>query len=307
MMSNDDAAHFKPGISFGYDEVIVVTQEDFMSDFTINQAGDWLTLLYIDGEDYIQIDYYGLAWGEFNVEYPPYNFVTPPVGEQSIALQHTWIPYSYSHWAVKEQPNTMGAYPNYVFKRAAFSGYVRDENDEPMENIEVDYCGTVWEPDVPEIFTDSNGYFFTDEMFCRQYHIIFKFDGSPVGDTGDSSISIEPDSANFYEFKLDTLLTGINENKPAIPGYSIYNIPNPSSSQTKFIIETSNPKPDQKGIIKIYSEAGFIVDILPVDILGNRQEIGYNFKDKSLAAGIYFYNLETGHQKVASGKMIVTL
>ena len=302
MISEDDAAHFKPGISFGYMEVIIVTQEDFMSEFTINQAGDWLTLLYIDGEVYDQVDYFGLAWGSMS-EQGPYNAVSPPVGEQSIALQHTNQPYFEWHWAVKELPNTLGAYPNHVFKRATFSGFVRDENNGPLENVEIDYCGIIWEPDVPEIFTDSNGYFFTDEMFFMTDYIHFKYNGGIIGDT---TVSIEPDSANYFEFTLDTLLTGINENRITGPAYSIYNIPNPSSSQTTFIIESDNLMPYQKGVIKIYSETGYIVDIIPIEISGEKQDIAYNFNDNTLSSGLYFYNLEVGRQKMASGKMVIT-
>ena len=304
MISDADAAHFKPGISFAYNETIVVTQDDFITEFYINQAADWLTLMHIDGEINEVIDYFGLAWGEI-IDPTPYNYVTPPAGEQSIALQKVVENYSNEwYWAVKEQPNTMGYSTETVYKRAQFSGHVRDMNDDPMEGIVLDYCGTIYSPGVPFIITDSNGFFYTDNMFCREYPVIFKYNGVTIV---DSSFNIEPDSANYYEFKLDTLLTAIHEIKQVIPGFSVINIPNPASTLTTFVIESNNQNPGQKGVIKIYSDIGYIVDIVPVVINAEKQEIVYNFKDKALSPGMYFYNLEIRNHKAASGKMIISL
>jgi hypothetical protein len=293
----NDSAQFVTGMELIQGELLVVTQNDFMNEMEINQEGDWLTLYYIYGDGIYPVDEMGLFWGNIPVM-PDYYFnrVTAPVGEQSIAIQEL---YDFNDFCVvKEKPNSIGSNPFEVSKRADFSGVVSDLNGSPLAGVEVSYGF------YPLIITGSDGHFsVSNNMFCRIYNVNFVFDGGIIG---DSTISIEPDVANYFEFKLDTLLTEINEFKPSTLQYSIFTIPNPSSSQTKFIIETSNPKPDQKGVIKIYSEAGFIVDIIPVEISGNKQEISYNFNDKSLASGMYFYNLETGHQKVPSGKMIVS-
>jgi hypothetical protein len=91
-----------------------------------------------------------------------------------------------------------------------------------------------------------------------------------------------------------------------LPEYSISTHPNPSSSGTTFIIETNRPGPDQRGVIKIYSENGFIVDIIPVELYNERQEKMYHYTDKSLSSGMYYYNLEISNQKVASGKILIS-
>ena len=306
-----DSALFMPGITFIPGTAFVITPDDLQTPFFINPAGDILFLEeYIAENDFWwMIDMYGLPFGNIPEIYD--GEVSAPVGEESVAWQiftYNGQGYSEYFWIVKELPNTIGSNPCQVTKRGTFSGFVKDRDGEPMPGILLDYCSSLFyyytSPTVPYVMTDENGYFFSDNMFCKKYNFRFLFNDGIIG---DSTVFIEPDSANYFEFKLDTLLTGINDYEPVIPGYSIYNIPNPSSAQTKFIIETTNPKPDHKSVIKIYSEAGFIVDIIPVEILGNKQEISYNFNDKLLAAGMYFYNLETGHQKVASGKMIVTL
>jgi hypothetical protein len=197
----------------------------------------------------------------------------------------------------KEEPNSIGFNPFEVSKRADFSGVVRDLNDAPLAGVDVNYG------EYPLIITGSDGYFsVSNNMFCRIYDINFVFEGGIIG---DSTISLEPDSANYFEFKLDTLLTGINELQPSTPQYSICNIPNPSSSRTTFIIETNLQNNVQKGVIKIYSEAGYIVDIVPVNMNNKRQELVYNFDEKALSSGLYFYNLEVNNRKVASGKMII--
>jgi hypothetical protein len=298
-----DTARFEPGHSFLPGELDVVTNYDMLTPMTIQQSGDAVDLCYRWNNNFYSIG--GLSWGSY-----PYE-VTAPVGEESIAYQRFDLPENdWSYWEAKELPNTIYASPGQVIKRATFSGYVRDKDDQPMPDIYLDYPYS-WEyyyytyPTVPIIHTNSEGYFHSENMYCRKFFIKFRvgdFYGPSIGDT---TVNLEPDSVNYFEFKLDTLLTGINEIKPMIPQYSICNIPNPSSSQTTFIIETNSQKSDQKGVIKIYSENGYIVDIVPVNLNDNRQELVYNFDDKALSSGLYFYNLEVKNHMVASGKMII--
>jgi hypothetical protein len=252
------------------------------------------------------LDFYGFKFGDLPEPYSIYSGVSAPVGEESVAWQRFIYFEEDSYWTVKDLPNHIGYNPFQVSKRAEFSGYVKDKNDDPLENVKLYYCPVEFHygtPSVPEIFTDENGYFFTDNMFCKKYFINFIYDGGEIGDT---VVFLEPDSANYFDFKLDTLLTGVHELQPAVAAYSINIIPNPSSSKTTFIIESNDQDPFNKGIIKIYNEAGFIVDIVPVDINSKKQELLYSFNDKSLASGLYFCNLEIGHRKMASGKMVIS-
>lgn len=299
-----DTAKFEYGHEF-YGDIMVVTNYDMLTPMFIDQSGDIVTLCYKNGnfDEYIG----GISWGTFDGN--PGWGVTAPVGDQSIAYQRFDLyEYDWEYWKVKEQPHTIGSNPGWVSKRANFEGYVKDRNNEPLSGIFIDYCDFYYgasDPDVPMIWTGPDGHFSTNNMFCRKYNISFKNDIYEPS-IGDTTVNLEPDSANYFEFTLDTLLTGVGENRHKGPSYSIWNIPNPSSTHTKFIIETSSPGTDQKGVIKIYNESGYIVDILPVEISGGKQEITYNFNDKTLSSGLYFYNLEIGHQKMASGKMLIT-
>ena len=298
-----DTARFEPGHSFLPGVIEIATQFDMLTPMTIQQSGDYVKLYYISGNysEYLG----GIGWGSFSSE------VTAPVGEQSIALQMFNLDENdWGSWNAKEQPHTINSNPGHIIKRTSFSGYVWDQNDAPMPNIYLDYC---WDdeyyygssPTVPLINTNSDGYFHTDNMYSRKYHINFRigeFYGPSIGET---NVYLEIDSANYFEFKLDTLLTGIHEVKPSLPGYSIFNQPNPVTSQTTFVVETGDPHPDQKGVIKIYNETGFIVDIIPVNLNSQRQEIIYSFDDKFLSTGVYIYNLEVRNNRVGSGKLIL--
>jgi hypothetical protein len=300
-----DTAEFVQGITFTPGEVFFVTQEDFQTPLDIHQDGDDLHLEVKIGNDWWQFDDYGFFFGNLPPNYV--SSVSPPAGEESVAWQlFNWSNGGPYFWMVKELPNTIGSNAFEVSKRATFSGYVKDKNDEPMPWIKLDYCGYEFyhytSPTVPEIFTDVNGYFYSDNMFCKKYYINFANLSDVIGDT---IIYIEPDSANYFEFKLDTLLVGINENQPSIPDYSITNVPNPLSGQTTFILETNSNKLFQQGIIKIYSSEGYIVDILPVELSGAKQELNYSLADHSLPPGIYTYTLETGQARKASGKMVI--
>jgi len=300
-----DSAHFVPGIEFLPGELVVVTQDDLMTPMTIDQSGDHLRLFYIEGNYDYFLDMVGLFWGVWYAE------VSAPAGEESVAYQWFDLPESdWGYWAAKELPNTIGYNPWQISKKATFSGYVLDKNDKPLENIYLDYCYSSFyfysDPTVPIVHTISDGSFHTDGMYCKEYHINFTIDllGPIIGDT---TISLEPDSANYFEFKLDTLLTGINENNPPEPYFAISCFPNPSSSRTTFIIASKHPNTDLNGVIKIYSDNGYIVDIVPVILNDIKQELVYDLNKKSLSSGLYFYNLEIRNHKVASGKMIISL
>jgi len=297
-----DTAQFVPGIAI-QGGAFIVDQGDFMTSLNIDQTGDVLYLEYFDGSYWILWDYFGLGFGVL----PPYfnSDVSPPVGEQSIAWQGM-ILYGggMGYWVVKELPNTLGADPLDVHKRAGFNGYVLDKNGAPIPGIFLDYGDLIYPtfPSMPLIISDQDGYFHTDSMFCRKYDVLFMHNGDVIG---DSVIFIEPDSANYFEFTLDTLLTGYDEHRQELQEYSIRAVPNPFSFQTTFIIGNSQVQKPQKGIVKIYNAEGVIVDILPVTITSEVEEVKYDPSVKDLVPGVYVYALEIAGNRKASGKMIV--
>jgi hypothetical protein len=297
-----DTALFLPGFNFEPGEVIYVTQADLQSEFTMNQSGDKVQIHVLYGEYWAGLDEMSFGLEQFySCE------VSAPVGEESIAVQTFIYPGSGSFfWTAKELPNTIGSNPGEVLKRGNFSGNVKDKNYEPLEGVKLYYCPDYMHyftyPTVPEIITDQNGYFVTDNMFCKKYDISFNINNDALADT---VIFIEPDSANYFEFILDTLITGVQESTPINPNYSITNHPNPFSQSTAFIIKSEISDAGQKGVIKIFNIEDYIVDIIPVQISQGIQEIRYQPTNNSLSAGMYFYQLEIAHKEIASGKMMI--
>lgn len=301
-----DTARFNSGIEVNSYEAIILRQSDFLTPLYINPEGDHLKIQELYNDLWLDVEYFGLPFGDI----PGGCEVGAPSGEGSVAWQRFFFVdqmYYEDFWTVKEYPNTMGSSPMQVNKRSTFSGYVRDLNNDPLPFIKLDYTDNLhyyyFTPLVPEVYTNEEGYFFTENMYCKEYQINFRDINGIVADT---ELIIEPDISNYFEFKLDTLLTGMNEIYPLTLHYSICNIPNPASSQTTFIIEANSSNTGREGVIKIYSENGFILDIIPVTLNDEKQEITYNFADKNLAPGMFVYNLEIKGQKVASGKMIVS-
>lgn len=304
-----DTARFLPR-EYEWAEPFIVTQADFESQFDINPEGDWLFIEILIENEWFRIDEFGLNFGEMSN--PDDTWVSAPVGGESVAWQllYCYIPpwgWGFNYWwTVKELPNTIGFNPYEVYKRAVFSGYVLDKYENPIPGLKLNYFSREIEdsyPPLPVIYTDSSGYYYSGEMFCRKYQIEFFFNDDEIGDT---TIFIEPDSANYFVFKLDTLFTGVSVYKANLTDYSIMNIPNPFVNQTTFIVQAKSRSLLQQGIIKIYSSEGYIVDILPIVISGEKQEMNYNPDDKALAAGMYYYSLEIGSKKVASGKMVIS-
>lgn len=298
-----DTAEFDHGIAFTPNVAFHLSQYDFDHPININPLGDELTVeLWYNGQ-----------WSQLETPFVfgavPYSNVSAPKGQESIAVQVTQGEYS-GHFLAKELPQTIGGNPNQISTRGSFKGYVRDKNGEPMSGIWLDFGGCYYPyyscgPGEPLIISGSDGYFGTNSMFCHNFHIRFRQD-FPMGATlGSADVTIEPDSANYYEFQLDTLLTEIEENANFVSPFSISNNPNPSSSNTTFFITLNHVNPGWRGIIKIYNEAGYMVDIVPVDLDNKKVEMKYDFAGKYLPSGLYIYNLEIRNQKVASGKMII--
>lgn len=297
-----DTARFVPGFTVP-GGAFIVTQDDFLTPLSIDPSGDVLYLEYFEGSSWILFDYFGIGFGAL----PPYfnSNVSAPAGEESIAWQG-FIMYggAMDYWVVKELPNTLGSDPLDVHIRAAFSGHVTDRNGEPLPGIYVKYCNSIYPtyPAMPQVFTDQDGYFHTDSMFCRKYDVLFMHEGDVIG---NSVIFIEPDSANYFEFTLDTLLTGYAENQLQSQEYKIRAVPNPFSLKTTFFIESDRLLKTEKGILKIYNAGGVIMDILPVAITSEVEEVTYDPSLKGLAPGVYVYALELAGRRKASGMMIV--
>lgn len=290
-----DTALFLPGINCN--EVTLITQGDFSSPLYLSQAGDFISLeLFIDNTWYVYGA--GLAYG--NLPDSCESGVSAPVGEESICYLRTGggghgSPY---YFTAKELPNSLGENVFNVLLREDASGYVFDTAGYPQAGITIKFSNLF------TTVTDDNGYFYIDSIYCKKYDIEFI---SPLEEPiGYSEIFIEPDSANYFEMILDGSFVGLSDTKPEKGLFMIRNFPNPFTGQTRFVIDGPATYYNHKGVIKIYNSEGIIVDILPVELSGNKQELIYNPANLA-ASGLYYYVLEIGHRKLATGKMVISI
>jgi hypothetical protein len=154
--------------------------------------------------------------------------------------------------------------------------------------------------------TDSTGSFSIQE-YCITYYTELFFQSGQV--LMDSIVNIEPDSVNYYEFTLDTLLTGI-QTVAIETGIHFSCFPNPSSGETSITFSLPSGRHFSKALIKIYDLDGEIVRILPLDQNASNNNYSVNWDglcyDNFAASGIYFCKLELDGQKVASDKIVIT-
>lgn len=302
-----DTALFNQGITVNNGEIMVITENDLQSPFFIDSMGDLIILEEYD-IFWSQLGFYGIRFGEYNGFPSP--SVTAPIGSESVAYQEFYNSFDndYFYWSVKEKPQTIGSSAFDVQKRALFHGYVLDMDLNPIPNIMLDYCQNMFYnytiPTVPFLMTNEDGYFYTDNMFCKKYQISFLYDYYIIID--DTIVSVECDSNNYFEFVMDSIWVGLNINKP-VQDISFYNFPNPFSERTKIVADLHYNPGSSKAIVRIYNQQGELLKILPLkeSINPKRLETSFELSETQLKPGTLFYTLEIDHKKVASNKMIV--
>ena len=304
-----DTALFNQGITVNTGEIMVITGNDLQLPFFIDSLGDFITLETGSGSSWFTLDELGICFGECNIFPPPY--VTAPIGSESVAYQEFYHPYNYdySYWLVKEKPQTIGSSAFDVQKRVLFHGYVLDMDLNPIPNVKLDYCYNYnyyyyTSPTVPLLVTNEDGYFYTESMFSKKYRIRFKDNYGVI--IGDTIISVECDSNNYFEFVMDSIWVGLNDNK-TVQDISFYNFPNPFSERTKIVADLHYNSGSSKAIVKIYNLQGELLKILPLEksLNPNRLETSFELSETQFKPGTFLYTLEIDHKKVASNKMIV--
>jgi len=303
-----DTALFNQGITVNTGEIMVITENDLQLPFFIDSLGDDITLETGSGSNWVTLGDFGIYFGEYNgYQTLP---VTAPIGSESVAYQEFYHPdnYDYSYWSVKEKPQTIGSSAFDVQKRVLFQGFVFDMEQNPIPNVKLDYCYSGYyyssSPTVPLLVTNEDGYFYTESMFSRKYHIIFRDNYRVI--IGDTIISVECDSNNYFEFVLDSIWVGLNVNEP-VRDISFYNFPNPFSERTKIVADLHYNSGSSKAIVKIYNQQGELLKILPLNNSSNNKKFETNFElsETQLKPGTFLYTLEIDHKKVASNKMII--
>jgi hypothetical protein len=202
MVCNGDTSAFNPGIPVELWQIIVVTSEDLVEPMDIPVEGGMIQFFYT--EDLWPIND-GFVYGNY-----PSSRVTAVEPGQSLVTQKfiTIDERGMEFWVVKEMQPSIGTMPFTCQTRANFSGLVLDKAGLAVPDASIIYTYTDTEnfdPPIPEIITGEEGTFSTDQMFCREYSIKVYVDGQMELIT---QVNIEPGSANYYEFALDSLYVG---------------------------------------------------------------------------------------------------
>jgi hypothetical protein len=304
--SSSGSAQVKNGITVTFDTIMILTQDSMQSPLHFNRNGDFLTT------NGIMYDY--LYFGNI-----PGSAVTAPSPGQSIVnLGHSCLDaYTNQHttdyYYVKDNNPTIG-YDAFQPSSAigTFTGFVYDAAHNPVAGVRVgnsQYINIapsyICQNFYSFCITDTSGRFTSQEYSYKRNVSIFFYSPHVLL---DSMIYLEPDSINYFEFTLDTLLTGTHS-YAFEQEISLSCSPNPSTGETNISFTISSGRHHSKALIKIYDQKSEIVRILPVDISNVQNNYSIRWDgicyDHSAASGTYYCTLELDGRKAAAEKVII--
>ena len=283
--SKTDTAYFKDGIDLDDTSYIIITKDSLQSILNINPAGDTLTLYNPD--NYMMETF---SFGNNNMYSPP----APKLG-QSICLRVYSDGYWQQYYYYLDNTPTMGYENDTINVKGYLDGYVKDEQNNPIEGVKVIYGYE----EVPlqgshpvYIETNSSGYFKYYDYSINK-GLQFQKEGYTSADT---SIQIWPDSTITINIRMTKIVGVFRVDPPVANNFSLsQNFPNPFNSTTTFIY--SLPQ-EQEAEINIYDEKGELVQKL-FKGFQNKGEYRVRWNADNLASGIYFYELKTKNQKIS--------
>ncbi len=307
LICNNDTAHFVDGLLISFNETIVLNQNALTSAFNINPVVDWIYLASVYGYDPftegIRYDAPGIfLW---------HSILTSPKEGESIVNQffNNYGGDGY-YQAMKESTPSIGSNAFECSGRGTFSGYVYDQYNNPVANLQLVYCPEYYclgavSPAYSCIETDENGFFETNELFCN-WHIfnLKKDDFIFYTDT----LFIEPDSAYYKEYILNSVDIPLNTSKEDI---SISIAPNPLKNKTRFELSFPENHTYQNARITIRDNNGRIVDFIPITNApwgGNKLSLTWypGNAPRPIPPGMYLYCLEIDGKTLSTEKMIIT-
>jgi len=295
LVSTADTAQFNSGISLDDINIILVTQDSLQAPLSINKNGDSVQLQEGGGDDWYFIDeiYFG--------DYLNSHVNAPFEGQSIVSVED--IGYEYA----KDNIPSLGSNPYYANTRGAFSGYVFDQQQNPIPNARIRFFY------YDDIYTNQNGYFENNYMYGMNYDLIIYVDDIAMMDT---LITIEPDSTTYCEFYLD--LYSIDEEQLQSRQLKLTNYPNPFIESTTISFSAADLRGlsplDSKHLtgqaqIKIYNIKGQLVKkfkIINYKFKINEVEWdGKNEKGVLQPPGFYFYSLEVDGNRIKTNKMIM--
>lgn len=298
--------YFNPGIPFSWDTLYVIDQSWLSSTFQYNLDEDVINILYSDG---------GTAFMFCTeISYSSGSMYSPAPGPgESIAIQNvytmgggTWPEYFHQ---MIQSPPTIGSCPFNVTPNCSFSGYVFDQNQNPLEGVEFAYCepGYCYGYSTPVFHcfqTDETGYFECDSLFPMYHAFDLTYEGYVYL---EDVLVLNPNQPVYQEYTLLTVGIIVDEIQDKA---EIYAAPNPFSHKTTFHISIPEELSWNEGRVTIYNVNGQAVDFIP---LARNPWAGGEIRADwlpdnamhDIGPGLYLYTLEVDGKFIASEKMII--
>jgi hypothetical protein len=308
LTTSNGTSRFIDNIPIFFDSILVIGPESLLIPLLINPSGDVIRFERIssNGND-------ALGWIEFGTQNSRIGSLLP--GQSVVNLVAPCFNYAemvsrYHNFLVKERSPSIGTN---LFQATSFkgilSGRVEDKLGHAIPRVKIgnrdnfnqsaNACDNLFQG----FTTDSAGNFHVERISGKHQIEIFT-DNSLLATV---SINIEPDSVNYFEFIVDTILTSIStiSNKKELE-LSVF--PNPGEKNFTFSLKTSTAMFYPNALIKIYNEKGVIEKILPFRILpDDNNTITWEGPDAETgkSSGLYFCFLEIDGKRHASAKLIL--
>ncbi|MHC1708499.1 MAG: T9SS type A sorting domain-containing protein [Bacteroidales bacterium] len=294
--------HFNSGIPIHMGDVLVLTASDFQTPLSIDSEDEVIA---------IEQNMNGVGWSP--IGFPliigsslAYNCVPPlNTGQSAHLVYFLSFPMPVNYYYIKSNSPGLGdPFFDISMSLGLLQGQVLDAamNPAPLNSVRIvsdQFPGM----DFINSTVEANGHF--SLPVCGRNILVSVADSSQNLVFADTVVAMEPDSGNFLDFILDTLLTGIAPViRPSENSISTY--PNPSTGITMIFIRTSSSKTGS-AIVKIYNEQEEILGIIPVKQYSpnNTLSIPFSSANYNMKPGVYFLSLEIRGQKSCITKFIL--
>lgn len=305
--------NFKSGIHITSDSILVITQDSLLDPLQINRAGDFISIGGPSGFMPDKLSFGNIAGSVISSPVQGQSIVTyafacvpmmdnlPTIIYKKVKDNHPTIGYNAFKPYDASSTNTIGT----------FSGIVYDLTKHPVSGVHIgnqyyNVPNSVCENFFDNVMSDADGKFSLPQ-YSGRYGIQVFLQTAQV--SPNPVVNIEPGVTNYYEFIIDTTLTGIHE-QAYEKNIDLSCFPNPSTGETTISFTMPSNKLYTKALIKIYNSVSEIICILPVTIADAQKNYSVKwdgtYLNTPVASGNYYCNLEVDGQNIATSKIIIS-